>query len=328
METQELLDLLERGEREREPVEVAGFRFTSLDRILWPGQRLTKGDLARYYVRVADVMLRYVEGRPLMLRRFHDGIDEPPFVQQRVSRPVPDGVRSAKVPVAEGEPTERYIGARGTILYAAQMNAVELHCWQSRVEEPNRPDWVILDLDPSPGAGFRKVVQVALALRERIEAFGLNVLVKVSGSRGLHLYVPTAGEVDYVVAAEFARRVAESVAADEPKLATVERVVDRRGYRVYIDHLQNARGKTAVAPYSPRARPGAPVAVPLHWDEVDDRLKPRAFRLDDVPARLEREGDPWADALVQTEGGLQRELERLARADEEKEVGEERKVAD
>ncbi|HEX7049233.1 MAG TPA: non-homologous end-joining DNA ligase [Longimicrobiales bacterium] len=311
MDTPSLIEALERAERDREPVEIEGLRFTSLDRVVWPRARLTKGDLVRYYVRVADVMLRYIGDRPLMLKRYPGGIDSSPVVQQRVTQPVPDDVRTARAPTAAGERVERYIGARATLFFAAQMDAIEIHAWHSRIAAPNRPDWIVLDLDPSPGAGFRKVVRIARALRERIEALGLTAAVKTSGSRGLHLHVPTGGAVSYDEAAELARRLAERVAEAEPSFATVRRAVDERGYRVYIDHLQNARGKTAVAPYSLRARPRAPVAMPIRWEEVDDALDPREFRLPDVPARLADEGDAWAEAFRRPAGDIERALERL-----------------
>ncbi|HEX6940439.1 MAG TPA: non-homologous end-joining DNA ligase [Longimicrobiales bacterium] len=294
MGTAELIEALERGERDGEAVEVEGLRFTSLDRVLWPGDGVTKGGMLRYYVRVAPVMLRYLEGRPLMMKRYPAGIGGEAVVQQRVVGEVPDGVRTAEAPTAAGEEVPRYIGARETLLYAAQMDAIELHPWHSRLASVDRPDWIVLDLDPSPGAGFRKVVRVAERIRERLDALGLPSGVKTTGSRGLHVYVPTGGVLDYGAAAAFARRVAERVAADEPSLATVERAVDARGYRVYVDHLQNARGKTAVAAYSLRARRHAPVSLPIHWDEVDELADAREFTIENVPERLERRGDVWA----------------------------------
>ncbi|HEX6940300.1 MAG TPA: non-homologous end-joining DNA ligase [Longimicrobiales bacterium] len=295
MGTAELIEALARGERDGAAVEADGLRFTNLGRVLWPGEGRTKGDVLRYYLRVSEVMLRYLEDRPLMLKRYHDGVAGEAVVQQRVSEPVPDGVRTAKAPTAQGGRVRRYIGGRSTLLYSAQMNTIEFHPWHSRVTSPNRPDWIVLDLDPSPGAGFHKVVRVALRIREALDTLALPCGVKTSGSRGLHVYVPTGGTVDYDTAAAFARRVAERVAADAPSLATVERSVDARGYRVYVDHLQNARGKTAVAPYSLRARRHAPVSMPIDWDEVDDSLDPRGFTIANVPDRLERRGDAWAE---------------------------------
>ncbi len=295
MDSSRLIEELERGERTGKPVRADGLRFTSLDRVLWRRRRLTKGDLAVYYARIADVMLRYVADRPLMVKRYPAGIEGEAVVQQRVMAHPPEGVRIEKAPTAEGESVPRYIGSRSTLLYLVQMSAVEFHPWHSRLAALDRPDWVIFDLDPSPGAGFRKVVRVAHALKAHLHGLGLPVGVKVSGSRGVHLHVPTGGTLTYDEAAAFARRVAERVAAEHPSLATVERSVNARGYRVYIDHLQNARGKTAVAPYSVRARPGSPVALPIPWDSVDDELDPQGFPMPEVPARLERTGDVWQD---------------------------------
>lgn len=311
MDTTEILKALERGERDRRPVEVAGLRFTSLDRVIWRDHGLTKGDLLRYYVRVAPVILRYIEGRPLMLKRYHEGAAGTSIVQQRASKPVPKGVRTAVVPVAEGEPTERYIGSFPTLLHAVQQGTIEFHVWHSRIRSPNKPDWVVLDLDPSKGAGFSKVIRIAHALRERIEALGLVAGVKTSGSRGLHLYIPTGGKASYDETAELARLLAEAVAAADPSTATVERTIERRGYRVYVDHLQNARGKTAVAPYSVRARPGAPVSMPIRWDEVDEHLEPRGFKMAEVPERLEREGDVWEGLFDKARGDIRKALDEL-----------------
>jgi len=312
METGELLEALERGERDRRPVEVAGLRFTSLDKVMWPGAGVTKGDLVRYCVRVAGVMTRYIDDRPLMLKRYNDGVEGAPVVQQRAPAEVPDGVRTAEAPTAEGESVERYIGSRETLLYAAQLNAVEIHCWHSRLVSIDRPDWVVLDLDPSPGAGFRKVVSLARSLRDRIEELGLKVGVKTTGSRGLHLHIVTGGRLDYDSAAELARLLAEGAATAHPGIGTVERSVKERGYRVYIDHLQNARGKTAIAAYSTRARPGAPVAMPIRWEEVTEALDPRGYLLADVPGRLEREGDAWEGLFERPSGDPARAIDRLA----------------
>lgn len=293
MDTAETIEALERAERDGTTVEIDGLRFTSLGRALWPRDGRTKGDLLRYYVRVADVMLRYLDDRPLMMKRYYDGVDGEAVVQQRVSGEVPDGVRTAEAPTAEGKPALRFIGSRATLLYAAQMNTIEFHPWHSRLANPDRPDWIVFDLDPSPGAGFRKVVRVARRIHEELDALGLPSGVKTSGSRGLHIYVPTGGTIGYDTAAAFAKYVAGRIAAEEPSIATVERTVDERGYRVYIDHLQNARGKTAVAPYSLRARRHAPVSMPIDWAEVDDDLSPRQFTIEDVPGRLEKQGDAW-----------------------------------
>ncbi len=293
MDTAELIEALERGERDGKSVEFDGLRFTSLRRVLWEADGLTKGDVLRYYARVADVMLRYLDDRPLMLKVYPDGANGKAVVRQRVAGRAPGRARTAKAPTATGKPTLRYIGSLATLLYAAQQNTIEFHPWHSRVDRPDRPDWIVLDLDPSPGAGFRNVVRVARLIRERVEELGLPCGVKTSGSRGLHVYVPTGGTIDYDTAAAFAKRIAAAVAADEPAIATVERTVDERGRRVYIDHLQNARGKTAVAPYSLRAHPHAPVSMPIEWDEVDDDLSPRQFTMRDVPERLETVGDVW-----------------------------------
>src|SRR5690606_3309244 len=221
-----LVEALDRGGRS---VASGGLRFTHLDRVVWPESGLTKRDMVRYYARVARVMVPYLTDRALMLKRYQGGIDSRPIVQQRAAARVPDGVRTAWLPLAEGGRARRYVGSLETLLYAAQLNAIELHPWHSRVAALERPDWIVLDLDPGRGVAFGSVVRVAELLRELLEELGVGPVVKTSGSRGLHVYVPAGGRVDYDAAARFARLVAERVAAEARRLATVERTVSERG---------------------------------------------------------------------------------------------------
>ncbi|HEY8470378.1 MAG TPA: non-homologous end-joining DNA ligase [Longimicrobiales bacterium] len=307
MNLRRLVEVLDRGGAS---VSSDGLRFTHLNRVVWPESGLTKRDMVRYYAQVARVMVPYLADRALMLKRYQGGIDSRPIVQQRAAARVPDGVRTASLPLAEGGSARRYVGSLETLLYAAQLNAIELHPWHSRVATLELPDWIVLDLDPGKGVGFGSVVRVAQLLRELLEELGVGPVVKTSGSRGLHVYVPAGGRVDYDEAARFARLVAERVAAEARRLATVERTVSERGPRVYVDHLQNARGKTAVAPYSLRARPGAPVSAPVHWDELRGLCGPDAFTLENMPARIASEGDVWS-GLLRRRGNVPRALARL-----------------
>lgn len=307
MNPERLVEALDGGGR---TVKHAGLTFTHLDRVMWPESGYTKRDMVRYYAQVARVMVPYLADRGLMLKRYVGGIESEPVVQQRVTGRVPSGVKTAVLPLARGGRARRYVGSLETLLYAAQLDAVELHAWHSRLETLDRPDWVVLDLDPGRGVGFAHVVEVARLLRDILDDLGVGPVVKTSGSRGLHLYVPAGARVDYAAAARFARLVAEQAASEAPRLATVERTVSERGPRVYVDHLQNARGKLAVAPYSLRARPGAPVSMPLHWEELDGLRSARAFTLADVPARLAAEGDAWRGVL-RRRGSVGRALERL-----------------
>jgi len=307
MNAERLVEALDGGGR---TVEYAGLRFTNLDRVMWPQSGYTKRDMVRYYAQVARVMVPYLADRGLMLKRYMGSIESEPVVQQRVTGRVPAGVRTAALPLAEGGRARRYVGSLETLLYAAQLDAVELHAWHSRLETLERPDWVVLDLDPGEGVGFASVVGIARLLRDVLDDLGVGPVVKTSGSRGLHVYVPAGARVDYGAAARFARLVAERVAAEAPRQATVERTVSARGRRVYVDHLQNARGKLAVAPYSLRARPGAPVSMPLHWEELDGLRSARAFTLADVPARIAAEGDAWRGVL-RRRGSVARALARL-----------------
>ena len=285
-------------------VRVAGavVPLTHLDRVYWPDEGYTKGDLVKYYHEVARHILPYLEGRPLIMKRYPSGIKGQSFHQHDVHQEVPDFMRTAALEVEDGGGhTVDYIvgGGEATLLYMANLGAIERHPWHSRVEDLGHPAWFVFDVDPSEGVEFETICDVALTTREVLARVGLDSYAKTSGSRGIHVYVPVKPEYTYEQIAELAEQVATVVAREQSEVATVERSKRKRGARmIYVDHMQNARGKSVVAPYSVRPKPGATVSAPLEWREVERRkIKTEDFHIGNMPRRVESKGELFRPVL-------------------------------
>jgi bifunctional non-homologous end joining protein LigD len=272
---------------------------SSLDKLFFPRDRITKGDIMRYYARVEDAILPVMRDRPLVLKRYPDGIDGQSFYQQKAPDRVPPGVRVETIRNERGEQQRRLIGGDlATLLYAIQLGAISVDPWHSRVPKLDEADFTILDLDPGPKASFSRVVEVAKVVHEEIDTLGLTAAVKTSGSSGMHIVVPLEPGVPDDTAVLAAQLIATRVVGRAPSIATIERSVRARPPgAIYVDYLQNIRAKTVAAAYSVRARPGATVSTPLEWKEVDDTLDPREFTIETVPDRLRRHGDIWARGM-------------------------------
>jgi len=274
-------------------------KVTNLQKVFWPKQKLTKGDLFRYYVRVAPVILPAVADRPLVMKRYPNGITGPWFYQHRIEN-VPAGVRVEVVSVAERRP--QIVGGNlKTLLYTTQLAAMSQDPWFSRVQHPEFADYVALDLDPAEKLPFARVLDVARWIHEELDALGATGVPKTSGASGLHVYIPLPRGTPYEAGVIFCQIIATVVAQKHSKVATVERSVKARGPRVYIDFLQNILGKTLATAYSARASEYAGVSTPLTWQEVDEGIDPRDFTLQTVPSRVEKAGDLWA-ALRKSKG--------------------------
>ena len=268
-------------------------KVSNLHKIFWPKQKLTKGDLMRYYVQVAPFILPAVEDRPLVMKRFPNGMTGAPFYQHRAPEDVPPGVRVERVRGDKTVPS-RFIGGNlMTLLYMTQLAAISQDPWFSRVQSPEDADYVALDLDPMPGVGFARVLEVARWIHEELDALGAPGFPKTSGADGLHVYIPLPPGTPYDAGLLFCQIVATVVANKHPKAATVERAVAARGKRVYVDYLQNIMGKTLATAYSARASAYAGVSTPLTWREVDEGVSREDFTIDTVPARLRGVGDLW-----------------------------------
>ena len=267
-------------------------QVTNLWKVFWPKTKLTKGDLFRYYARVADLMLPAVLDRPLVMKRFPNGITAPPFYQHRAEQ-LPPGVRTASVSVVETRP-QIVGGSLKTLLYMTQLAAISQDPWFSRVQHPQFADHAALDLDPSEGVPFGRALDVARWIRDELDALGAVGVPKTSGADGLHVYVPLPPGTPYDAGLIFCQIVATVVAHKHPKVATVERSVKSRGPRVYIDCLQNVLGKTLATAYSARASDYAGVSTPVTWQEVEDGFDRRDFTIQTTPSRFEQVGDLWA----------------------------------
>ncbi len=267
---------------------------TNLRKVFWPGPKLTKGDLLRYYSRIAHVLLPVVADRPLVMKRLPNGITAKAFYQQRAPSPVPAGVR---VEVVEGDtevPSRVVGGTLKTLLYMAQLASISQDPWFSRVGSPESVDHVAIDLDPADGVPFRAVLDVARWVRDELEALGARGYPKTSGADGLHVYIPMPPGTPYEAGLLYAQIVATMVSTKHPKTATVERAVRARGSRVYVDYLQNIRGKTLAAAYSARASDFAGTSTPLTWKEIEAGVDRRDFTIRTMPDRLASVGDLWA----------------------------------
>ncbi|WNG50057.1 DNA ligase D [Archangium minus] len=285
--------------RKKDPVapSAAPVVLTHGDRVLFPEPGFTKADVFAYFRDVAPLMVPALEGRPLSLQQWPQGVDAPGFFRQEV-RGAPDWLTTVCIHHETRSLTHVVVDRPESLLWLANQSAFTLHTWSSRVPHLEEPDWVVFDLDPGPGGTFDDLIQLATSLRRHLEALELTSVPKTSGKRGLHVLVPLAPGHTYEQVRAFALETFEALARKHPELATTERSKDRRQGRLYLDAEQNAWGKTVVAPYSLRALPHAPVSTPLAWSEVTSRLEPRRFTLATVRRRLDKVGDLFAPALA------------------------------
>ncbi|MFJ2157263.1 MULTISPECIES: non-homologous end-joining DNA ligase [unclassified Streptomyces] len=267
------------------------------DKVLFPadgnGKEYTKGDLVAYYRAVAPFMVPHLRGRPLMLERHPDGIDGPRFMQKNVPEHYPDWIKRVEVAKEGGTVTHLVCDDTATLVYLADQACVTPHRWLSRAGSEHRPDRLVFDLDPQTGDDFPAVRQAALLLRELLDELRLPSAPMTTGSRGLHLVVPLDGRQDFDAVRAFAKDVADHLAEAHPgQLTTAARKKDR-GERLYLDIQRNGYAQTAVAPYAVRAKPGAPVAVPISWDQLDDPdLDARRWTIADAVEQART--NPWA----------------------------------
>jgi bifunctional non-homologous end joining protein LigD len=271
---------------------------TNIKKVFWPAEGYTKGDLIAYYERVAPLMLPYLRDRPLVLTRYPDGITGKSFYQKDAPDFAPTWVRTERIYSRDTERDIAYLVVDDLemLRYVANSAALPIHVWASRVVSLERPDWLVLDLDPK-GAPFTDVVRVALALRGILERLELPSYVKTSGATGLHILLPLGARYTYEQCRTFARLLAVMGVEALPEISTVARPLRARGGKVYIDFGQNGHGQTIVAPYSLRPLPGAPASCPLEWREVTPRLDPARFTLETLPARFEKMADPLTPVL-------------------------------
>jgi bifunctional non-homologous end joining protein LigD len=268
---------------------------TSLDRIYWPDEKLTKFDLLCYYLKVADLIMPFLKDRPAILQRWPRGIKAPMFFQQDLES-APDFIKTVRLTNQEGRELDYGVYTTvGSLLHFVNLGTIEQHPWHSTIKRLDKPDWIAIDLDPKK-APWENVLQVALMVKEVADEIGLEVFPKTSGSSGMHLYVPLKPANEYDKAAEFARLFATEVARRAPKIATVERAIAKRAStQVYVDWMQNARGKSLAAVFTARAKPKATVSMPLTWKQISQGVKITDFTITNVPELLKKKGNAWAD---------------------------------
>jgi bifunctional non-homologous end joining protein LigD len=270
-------------------------KITHPDKVLFPGDGITKGELIQYYERIGPWMIPHVEGRPLSMQRYPDGVEHEGFFQKAAASYYPAWIETAQVTKVGGTVKHVVCNDVATLVYLANQACVTLHTWLSRADKPKFPDQMIFDLDPSD-AEFSRVVSAASVLKELLDEIDAPAYLKATGSRGLHVVVPLDGSDDFESVRAFARDVAAIVVARDPARYTLEQRKNKRGGRVFIDINRNAYAQTAVAPYSVRARPHAPVAIPLDWAELRGKhLRPDAVTIATAFDRLKSRKDPWKE---------------------------------
>lgn len=263
------------------------------DKLMFPDDGISKGDLIDYYVGVADTMLPHLDGRPLSMQRFPDGIGEPGFYQKEVPEYFPGWIERVSIRTADDMQDQVVCRNAATLAYLAQQACITPHVWLSKSGSLDRPDRLVLDLDP-PADDFDAVREAALHARALFDALGLPAFVMTTGSRGVHVVTPLDGKADFDAVRDVARRIAKHLAGDHEDALTVAQKKKDRGDRVYLDTSNNAYGQTTVAPYAVRARAGAPVATPITWAELaDSRTGARRWTIRSIPRRLAQREDPW-----------------------------------
>lgn len=268
--------------------------LTHTDKVLFPEAGITKGDLIDYYTTVAGVMLPHLRDRPLTLQRFPDGIGEDGFYQKKAPDSLPSWVERATVTLEDGSRQEQIVASDvGTLALLAQRATITLHVWLSRVGRLDRPDRLVFDLDPGEETSFATLRRTARELRELLAGVGLHAYPMLTGSTGLHVWVPLRVESTYDEVRSFARTVVTTLRERRPQELTTEVRKNKRRGRLFLDVARNAKGQTAVAPYSVRALPNAPVATPLDWDELARVEESGRYRLSSMLRRLAQREDPW-----------------------------------
>ena len=271
-------------------------KLTHPERVLYPRDGITKQDVADYYAAVSEPMVRALRDRPLALEHWNDGIDKPSWFHQDVGRGAPAWVTSIDTPTrTTAHKSVRHLVADSpeTLRWLAQMSVLTIHMWASRGASLDEPDWLVFDLDPAKGKGIEQAIDAAIIVRRLLDNLRLPSVPKTSGKRGIHVFVPLAGGYTHEEANQFACSIGAAITAKVPEF-TMERALTARRGRLYLDCMQNAYGKTIVAPYSLRAIDGAPVSAPLKWDEVTKKLDPKKFNLRTMPGRLAKVGDLFA----------------------------------
>ena len=274
-------------------------QLTNPDKTMWPGE-LTKAEMLKYYYEIAPIILPHLYNRPFVMKRYPDGINGETFFQKECPDYAPAWVKT--VPVEHTEKIINYIicNDEAVLIWLVNHGCIEMHSWLSRTGSIECPDIAVMDLDPAAGASFNDVLKIAVLVKEALAQFNLQAYPKTSGATGLHIFIPIKPVYAYSTVTKAMQYIAELIVKVNPQNATIERKVDRREGKVYLDYLQNGRGKTMAFQYSLRALPGAPVSTPLYWEEVETmKISPGTFTIHNILSRIKEAGDIYHGVLSQ-----------------------------
>lgn len=285
--------------------------FTHTDKLYWPTEGYTKGDLIAYYQTMAPYVLPYMLEKAQSLHRHPDGVERAGFFHKDMQGSLPSWIKTTRVESQGAGKTIDFLicNDQPTLLFMANLGCIELNPWLSRADRPEHPDWCVIDLDPD-GQSYEEIMNVALAVGETLDQVKIPAFVKTSGADGMHIYVPLNGQIDFDASRDMALAVAEKVTARFPSITTLERNPSKRRGRMYVDCHQNRRGQTIASAYCLRPRPGATASAPLSWDELKPGLDPKAFTIKTMPERVARKGDLWK-AMLAVEPDAEAWLARL-----------------
>ncbi|PWV48852.1 DNA ligase D [Chitinophaga sp. S165] len=273
-------------------------KFANLNKVYWPDEKYTKRDMLNYYYQVAPYILPYLKDRPQSLNRFPNGIKGKSFYQKDVTGKAPDWIKTFPYHTSDGEDKNFMVGTdEASLLYMANLGAIEMNPWNSRIQKPDHPDWCIIDLDPTEKNTFEQVIQTAIVTKEVLDSIKTPGYCKTSGSTGIHIYIPLNAKYTYDECQLFGKWIATQVHAALPSFTSIERMTRNRKGKIYVDYLQNRPKATLAAPYSLRPKPGATVSMPLHWEEVKKGLKMKDFNITNAIARINEMGDIFKPVL-------------------------------
>ncbi len=279
-------------------VDSRSFSISKLDKIFWPEDKYTKGDLIQYYMEISPYIIKYLCNRPVVFTRYPDGIQGKYFYQKNAPAYLPSWINTFSQYSMDSQRNIEYILVQETavLVWLANQACIEMHPWLSSISSLDQPDFAVIDLDPSPANSFQEVIEMALLIKNVFDQLNLRSYPKTSGSEGLHIYLPLQNSYTYRQVRDFARAIAALAAEVRPDISTIERTVSKRGPKIYIDYLQNVKGQTLCSAYSVRPRKGALVSAPLKWDEVP-LIKPGDFNIKNMLPRLKKVGELFSPVL-------------------------------
>lgn len=274
--------------------------LTNLDKLYWPDEGITKGDLINYYESISSYILPYLKNRPMSLKRNPNGIRDAGFYHKDAGDIAPPWMKTAKFYAASSNKTVNYLVCNNlkSLKFIANLGCIEMNPWNSTVAKPEQPDYFVMDIDPSDKNTFEEVIETAQVVKDVCDRAGITAFCKTSGASGLHIYIPVNRKYEYDMVRDFALIIATLVHEQLPAITTLERSLSKRKKnQIYIDYLQNSRGQTLASAYSVRPRPGATVSAPLEWKEVKAGLHPSLFTIKNIKKRADKKGDLFRGVL-------------------------------